>query len=60
MAKHPSHAKLSSGGSGNSEKVLELGCGPGKYVAMLSNLGFVLLVLIQLTSSWRYWKLIPS
>lgn len=41
MAKHPSHAKLSEWlGSGDCKKVLELGCGPGKYVAMLSSLGF--------------------
>lgn len=41
MAAHPSNACISDwlpGGTG--EKLLELGCGPGKYVAMLSTLGY--------------------
>lgn len=41
MAAHPSNACMSDwlpGGTG--EKLLELGCGPGKYVAMLSTLGY--------------------
>lgn len=41
MAKHPSHARLSEWLLARpTKKVLELGCGPGKYVAMLSSLGF--------------------
>ena len=41
MAAHPLHARIKDwlpGGTG--EKLLELGCGPGKYVAMLSTLGY--------------------
>lgn len=41
MAKHPLHACLVDGLPHQPKaKVLELGCGPGKYVAMLSSLGF--------------------
>lgn len=41
MAKHPIHAKLYEWlDPFQAKKVLELGCGPGKYVAMLSSLGF--------------------
>lgn len=36
----PVHARLGSWAQGSSGKVLELGCGPGKYVAMLASLGF--------------------
>ncbi len=41
MAQHPSNACISDwlpGGTG--EKLLEIGCGPGKYVAMLNALGY--------------------
>ena len=41
MAAHPSNACISDwlpGGTG--ETLLELGCGPGKYVALLSTLGY--------------------
>lgn len=62
MAKHPSHAKLSEWlGSGNSEKVLELGCGPGKYVAMLSNLGFRVVGVDPIDfPSWRLLEVNPE
>lgn len=41
MARHQSHARLLEWLPPQpSGKVLELGCGPGKYVAMLSSLGF--------------------
>jgi len=41
MARHPQHACISEWlKPGAPLKVLELGCGPGKYVAMLSRLGF--------------------
>lgn len=41
MAHHPLHASLGKWlPLDSSAKVLELGCGPGKYVALLSTLGF--------------------
>lgn len=41
MAKSDSHARISEWiNVKDSEKILELGCGPGKYVALLSTLGF--------------------
>jgi ubiquinone/menaquinone biosynthesis C-methylase UbiE len=41
MADHPVHACIGRWLPLNKgQKVLELGCGPGKYVAMLSTLGF--------------------
>lgn len=41
MARHPTHARLMEWLPAQpSGKILELGCGPGKYVAMLSSLGF--------------------
>jgi SAM-dependent methyltransferase len=41
MARHPIHARLGEWISlGRGTRVLELGCGPGRYVAMLSTLGF--------------------
>lgn len=41
MAVHPLHACIGDWIKlGQSNQVLELGCGPGKYVALLSTLGF--------------------
>lgn len=41
MSKHPSHACIGDWlPHEDGAKVLELGCGPGKYVAMLCSLGF--------------------
>ena len=41
MANHPLHACIGQWlPKGQGEKVLEVGCGPGKYVALLSTLGF--------------------
>jgi SAM-dependent methyltransferase len=41
MSHHPAHAYLGTWLPRNDHaKVLELGCGPGKYVAMLAALGF--------------------
>ncbi|WP_066377077.1 MULTISPECIES: class I SAM-dependent methyltransferase [unclassified Anabaena] len=41
MAVHPLHACIGDWIElGQSNQVLELGCGPGKYVALLSTLGF--------------------
>ena len=41
MARHPSNACISDWlPGGSNEKLLEIGCGPGKYVAMLSALGY--------------------
>jgi ubiquinone/menaquinone biosynthesis C-methylase UbiE len=41
MALHPAHACIKEWlPDSSSKKLLELGCGPGKYVAMLSTLGF--------------------
>lgn len=42
MAKHDSHARISEWlNVDESRNILELGCGPGKYVALLSSLGFI-------------------
>lgn len=41
MARHPLHASIGEWlPAGKGERVLEMGCGPGKYVAMLSALGY--------------------
>jgi ubiquinone/menaquinone biosynthesis C-methylase UbiE len=41
MASHPAHACIKEWlPEGSGKMLLELGCGPGKYVAMLSTLGF--------------------
>lgn len=41
MSRHPLHASVGGWLSVDlGKRVLELGCGPGKYVAMLSTLGF--------------------
>lgn len=41
MSRHPMHARLLDGLPNRpGDRVLELGCGPGKYIALLSTLGF--------------------
>lgn len=57
-AKHPQHACISEWLAPDSfGKVLELGCGPGKYVAMLCSLGFEVIGVDPCEfSSWQMIK----
>ncbi len=40
VASHESHARIGKWAEGINGRILELGCGPGKYVALLSTIGF--------------------
>jgi len=58
MARHPIHARIADWLTPDAKgKVLELGCGPGKYVAMISQLGFEVIGVDPVTfPSWEVIK----